>query len=210
MLFDIGCEKLGIEGRIVSDQRVITAKFRKGGKETFDEGLALDHVVGNPVHHGGRGGNWSARIHKGHEHIFDLAIHKANSADFNDLVDSRNDPGRFKVKGYESHGVRDTEGQGVFQMKPIRFRANGRDVSASHGENLLEALRQAGIPISFSCEGGSCGTCRVLIRESDQLPPTKGQEIETVIDRGFQPDERLACQLEVIEGLELFTPEFKD
>lgn len=94
-------------------------------------------------------------------------------------------------------------------MKPIRFRANGQDVSASHGENLLEALRQAGIPISFSCEGGSCGTCRVLVRETAALPPPQGQELETILDRGFQPDERLACQLEVVDGLVLVTPEFK-
>ena len=92
-------------------------------------------------------------------------------------------------------------------MKPVHFRINGQDVSASHGENLLDAIRRLGISIDFSCEGGSCGACRVIVLSGlERLPPRGEQEAQTASDRSFDEKERLACQLEVTEGVDLLSP----
>ncbi len=67
------------------------------------------------------------------------------------------------------------------------------------GESLLEACIRKKIPISHSCEGmASCGTCRVIITSDlNLLPPRNSLEQEMADDRGFKPEERLACQMEI-------------
>ncbi len=63
---------------------------------------------------------------------------------------------------------------------------------------LLLAIRHR-IPIGHSCEGmASCGTCRVIITEGVETLPTRNSlEQEMADDRGFAPNERLACQLDL-------------
>jgi ferredoxin len=35
------------------------------------------------------------------------------------------------------------------------------------GKTIVEVLREAGIPITTSCEQGACGTCRVAVLEGE-------------------------------------------
>lgn len=42
----------------------------------------------------------------------------------------------------------------------IRLARSGREVAVPAGVTMLEALRQAGHALPFSCESGTCGTCR--------------------------------------------------
>ncbi len=66
------------------------------------------------------------------------------------------------------------------------------------GESFLQACKRSKIPLSHSCEGmASCGTCRVIITSpTEELPERNHLEQEMADDRGFGPEERLACQME--------------
>lgn len=75
--------------------------------------------------------------------------------------------------------------------------------------SVLELALASGREIPHSCGGmGSCGTCRVIV-ESDfvSLPKREGVEAEMAEDRGFEPRERLACQLEACDGLVVRLPD---
>jgi ferredoxin len=81
-------------------------------------------------------------------------------------------------------------------MKVI-YDTENLDLKVKSGNHLLDICLDNKIPLSHSCEGmASCGTCRVIITSSvDDLPQTNHLEQEMASDRGFGPEERLACQL---------------
>lgn len=82
-------------------------------------------------------------------------------------------------------------------MKSILILPMQITVYASHGNSLLETLICNKIELDHSCGGmGSCGTCRIIIdKASGALPAANVVEQEMIADRGFQENERLACQL---------------
>lgn len=84
-------------------------------------------------------------------------------------------------------------------------------VEASQGQTILESALKAKIPLNHTCGGfGTCGTCRVRIREGlEKLGPRTELEAELAQDRGFQAEERLACQIEVQDGLVIERPQTK-
>lgn len=90
----------------------------------------------------------------------------------------------------------------------IKFLPENKLVEASQGETLLEAFLRADIDISHSCGGnGTCGTCRVWVREGlSGLPARNEIEQEMADDRGFQPQERLSCQNHPCAGLVVEVP----
>lgn len=73
---------------------------------------------------------------------------------------------------------------------------------------VLEAALKNKIELDHSCGGmGTCGTCRVWIISSlEPLEPRNEIEIEMANDRGFAEDERLACQLAIVNGLKFRIP----
>ncbi|MBY0452282.1 MAG: (2Fe-2S)-binding protein, partial [Bdellovibrionaceae bacterium] len=84
----------------------------------------------------------------------------------------------------------------------------------STGDNLLDTLNANKVGISQSCGGnGSCTTCAVLVLEgSDSLGPRTEIELERALERGFAPNERLACQTELCDSLiiRILNPEEQD
>ncbi|MBN3807632.1 2Fe-2S iron-sulfur cluster-binding protein [Paraburkholderia sp. Ac-20347] len=48
----------------------------------------------------------------------------------------------------------------------LRVQPTGHSIECAPGENLLDALRRANVPISYSCAAGRCGTCRCKIIDS--------------------------------------------
>lgn len=101
----------------------------------------------------------------------------------------------------------------ALSMTPLkqRFICNFRliEVPALPGESLLDVALKSQLPLHHSCGGmGTCGTCRVIIREGlEWLPPPNEIEQEMIQDRGFPPAERLACQLEVEPRAVVIIPE---
>jgi ferredoxin, 2Fe-2S len=75
-----------------------------------------------------------------------------------------------------------------------------REIDLPTEGNLLEILNAHKISISQSCGGfATCTTCRILVTKGQsQLGPRTEIELERAQERGFKPNERLACQAEVI------------
>lgn len=78
-----------------------------------------------------------------------------------------------------------------------------RSIRVEPGANLLEALREAQIPMSYSCMAGRCGTCRCKVLEGEVVD--RGREESRPLDR----DESyvLACQTYVTERCTIEIPE---
>lgn len=78
----------------------------------------------------------------------------------------------------------------------IHIEGTARGVMAEPGTTLLSCLLRAKVPIDHSCEGmGSCGTCRVIVvSEYEGLEDRTDLELEMATERGFEDNERLACQ----------------
>lgn len=96
----------------------------------------------------------------------------------------------------------------------IKFLPENRLVEASQEETLLEAGLREKIDIPHSCGGfGTCGTCRVWVRQGlEFLPPRNEVEQEMATERGFEDHERLCCQNHPCPGLVLEIPisDFED
>jgi 2Fe-2S ferredoxin len=90
-------------------------------------------------------------------------------------------------------------------MKIQKFIVDGDLIEARvrEGDSLLDTAVRARLPLHHSCGGmGTCGTCRVVIKEGLAiLGPPDEVEAEIVRDRGFAPQERLACQISSMPGL---------
>ena len=93
------------------------------------------------------------------------------------------------------------------RTKKITFEFDGKNVEASHGQTVLDAVLAAKIDLDHSCGGfGSCTTCRIFVQEPERLPPRNEIEKEAADDRGFSDEERLACQLTCMSGLKIRKP----
>ena len=79
----------------------------------------------------------------------------------------------------------------------IVYDTESLELKMKPGASLLELCLENGIPLSHSCQGmASCGTCRLIVTEGvETLPERNSLEQEMAQDRGFKPQERLACQL---------------
>ncbi len=96
------------------------------------------------------------------------------------------------------------------QRKPsIVFLPEGRELEFVAGETVLEVAEAHRLGLAHSCGGmGSCGTCRIVVESAPvPLPEKEGLELEMAENRGFQGNERLACQLQAVPGLRFWAPE---
>ncbi len=76
----------------------------------------------------------------------------------------------------------------------IKFN-NHKSIPLSESKTLLELAIDHKIELNHSCGGhGTCGTCRVIIDNYEDLPARNAIELEMANDRKFNPNERLACQ----------------
>ena len=90
----------------------------------------------------------------------------------------------------------------------VLFQPLGKRVRVKREANVLELALKHKVDVDNSCGGsGSCGTCRVKIL-SDLSALSEPTEVEKAMikDRGFEKNERLACQLEPCKGLIVEVP----
>lgn len=82
---------------------------------------------------------------------------------------------------------------------------SGKAVPATKGMTVLEVSRRNGIPHASVCGGrGRCSTCRIRIGQGLDLLPTPSDAETKVLARiAAPPNVRLACQTEVLDGLEV-------
>ena len=74
------------------------------------------------------------------------------------------------------------------------------------GVSLMEAMRDAGLPVKAECGGNCiCSTCHVYVESGwlDRLPPKASGEEET-LDEACEPraNSRLACQIPLTADLD--------
>jgi ferredoxin len=80
-----------------------------------------------------------------------------------------------------------------------------QDVEVREGQSLMEAARDAGLPVEGTCGGNlSCATCHMILGEADfrRLGPP-GEEECGMLDLadGVERTSRLGCQIIVDEFL---------
>jgi ferredoxin-NAD(P)+ reductase (naphthalene dioxygenase ferredoxin-specific) len=85
----------------------------------------------------------------------------------------------------------------------LRIQPLQKLIQVQPGMNLLEALRHAQVPISYSCMAGRCGTCRCRIVRGEVL--SAGPEQRTPLDG--RDEYVLACQTYVTEPCTIEVPE---
>lgn len=88
------------------------------------------------------------------------------------------------------------------------FKSENKKVFFEDEVSLLDVALKNKVDLDHSCGGsGSCGTCRVKITSGlEDLEPRNDVEQAMADDRGFAEDERLACQIQPIDGLEIEIP----
>ncbi len=90
-------------------------------------------------------------------------------------------------------------------MIRVRVEASTHGVACEgevDGGRLLDFADEHRAAISFSCRGGTCGTCRVRVLEGGALlAPRSERESETLAVVGDGPDVRLACVARVTRGV---------
>jgi ferredoxin-NAD(P)+ reductase (naphthalene dioxygenase ferredoxin-specific) len=78
-----------------------------------------------------------------------------------------------------------------------------RTLDVRSGDNLLDALRNHQIPVSYSCMAGRCGTCRCRIVSGNVLVTGAADTNRPATDG----DSVLACQATVVEDCVIEIPE---
>ena len=87
------------------------------------------------------------------------------------------------------------------KKKKVSFQPDNIEMTVEPGANLREVAIQAGVRLIAACGGaGTCGTCKVEIREG---------EVETtrtarVSDKEFAQGIRQACQSRIVTDFSIF------
>lgn len=72
---------------------------------------------------------------------------------------------------------------------------NDEELDVVDGENIVEVIEEAGVPIG--CSNGVCGTCEVEVTEGME---NLNERTEEEVDLGMEGDNRLGCQCIIKEG----------
>ena len=92
--------------------------------------------------------------------------------------------------------------------KVVTFTPLGKAADAKPNESVLDVARRAGVPLGNSCGGvGVCARCRVrVVAGGEALTEPTAIEVRFGTARGFEEDERMACQAVVLGDVEVTTP----
>ena len=97
-------------------------------------------------------------------------------------------------------------------MKIIATDRKGKthEVEGNKGWTVMEALRDAGLPIIAECGGAcACATCHVYVEDGwyEKLPKPRPEEVDMLdMALAVQPNSRLSCQITIgpeIEGIKV-------
>lgn len=85
----------------------------------------------------------------------------------------------------------------------VRFLPSGRVVRVAAGTTLLQAARQADLPVASGCgEHQLCALCGLeIIEGSENLPPERAEEAHIKQLNRVEAKLRLSCQLHVVGDL---------
>lgn len=77
---------------------------------------------------------------------------------------------------------------------------NDEEIEVPDGENIVEFIEEAGVPIG--CSNGVCGTCEVEVLEGAE---NLNEPTEEEIDLGMEGANRLGCQCVLKQGTVKFS-----
>jgi 2Fe-2S ferredoxin len=86
-------------------------------------------------------------------------------------------------------------------MKITATDRNGKvhEIEGNDGWTVMEALRDAGLPITAECGGAcACATCHVYVDGDwlEKLPPQRAEEIDMLdMALAVESNSRLSCQI---------------
>ena len=85
----------------------------------------------------------------------------------------------------------------------VRFEPSGREVEVPHGTSLLEAAREAGLPVASACgEQFTCARCGMKVLAGDvSLSPESKRETQIKARNRVDAGLRLSCVLQVQSDL---------
>ena len=83
-------------------------------------------------------------------------------------------------------------------MPRIHFATEDLLVEAPADTPLVDIAEAGGADLTFGCRSGSCGTCRIRVREGlEHCSPMTAEERDFLQGLQAPPDQRLACQVKV-------------
>lgn len=90
----------------------------------------------------------------------------------------------------------------------VDFEPIGKRVEAKAGITILDAIRQAGLPITADCGGlGLCGQCRVIVRQQlESLAPITPTELNWFTETELTAGYRLACEAVLLGDVRVDLP----
>ena len=89
----------------------------------------------------------------------------------------------------------------------VRFEPSGKQARVPAGSSLLEAAREAGLPVAAACgASGICARCGVEIVEPAAVEPQTEQERDAKQRNRIDPGLRLACRVRVVSDLTVTAP----
>jgi len=89
----------------------------------------------------------------------------------------------------------------------VGFQPVGKTAKMPAGSTISQAAKQAGIGIRSECGGkGSCGKCKVIVRNSNAVSETTQTEKEHLSRSEIEADYRLACQTEILRDVTIEVP----
>ena len=92
------------------------------------------------------------------------------------------------------------------KIKVIDRNGTAHDIDGKEGYTLMEAIRDAGLPIEAACGGcASCATCHVYVDNAWLSATGEREDLETdMLDLALevQDNSRLSCQVSIDESLD--------
>ena len=85
------------------------------------------------------------------------------------------------------------------KITAIDRKGDTHAIEGTGGWTVMEALRDAGLPIAAECGGAcACATCHVYVENGwyEKLPAPRPEEIDMLdMALAVQPNSRLSCQI---------------
>lgn len=89
-------------------------------------------------------------------------------------------------------------------MATVKFVSEKMEVDVDPGIKLIDLAAEAECDMTFGCRSGTCGTCRIRVKEGmDSLSVMEKEEKDFLEGFGARSDERLGCQIKILGSCSL-------
>ena len=90
----------------------------------------------------------------------------------------------------------------------VTFEPEGRRVRVAPGTSIFQAAREVGVGIRSECaEEGTCGKCKVIVKNKNAANEVTDTEMEHLSSREINSGYRLACRTIIKQNITVMVPE---